>query len=301
MVDQYALVEGGPSFTPLRFGLLTAAELPATLPREWTHGTMRVTRVCGPASSTAMIPCSGTPVTGEPTGDGIDVWTEDVFRVYGWEPCSPVGFGDDLADLKRRAEQRLTDGEARAVERVFWTGHPTDGPATTVYPHLAADAVVSGLPQGAVTPTKQLAATEVTSSAVTPAEAVALLEGYLGECYGGEGVIHVPRAALALLDNAYVVRREGEQLRTLAGNRVAAYSGGAYPGPDGVAPGAGTGWFYATGAVQVKRGQLQDLGSQPGEIVGREQNTTLYLVYRLYSVTFDCCLAAAEVALEQAP
>ena len=86
--------------------------------------------------------------------------------------------------------------------------------------------------------------------------------------------------------------------RPLAGNRVAAYSGGLYPGPTGAPPAAGEGWFYATGAVQVLRGPVTDLGRQPGQMVGRDQNEIFYLTYRLYSVTFDCCLGTAQVELE---
>ena len=299
MPDQYTLVDVGPSFTPQRFGLLTAAELPQVLPEGWRHGTMRISPVCGPAGSTEVIPCSGTSGTpGEPLNDGVGAVASDVFRVYGWETCSPMGWGDDLAELRRRSELRLTNGAGRAIERVFWTGATDDG--GTVFPHLAADAAEAALPQGASEVSRQMPAEEVTSTAVSSVRALGLLEGYLGECYGGEGIIHVPRAALAELDHQGVVRREGEQLRTLAGNRVAGYSGGAYPAPDGSTPAAGEGWFYATGMAQVLRGPVTNVGATPAETVGRAQNTFLYLVYQLVTVTFDCCLGAAQVDLEPA-
>lgn len=298
MPDQFQLVEGGPSFTPQRYGLLQTAERPVALPEGWLHGTVRLQRVCGPALSYAVIPCTGAGMA--PTGmglpgEGTTFPASDVFAVAAAEPCSPVGWGDDLAELRARAEQRLTDGEGRAVERVFWTGVASDG--STVYPHLAADADVdAGSAMGSVTPQRQMAAEEVTTAAVHPAEALGELEGYLGECYGGEAIIHVPRSAVAHLARHGLVRPDGQLLRTLAGNRVATYSGGAYPGPDGVAPAAGDAWFYGTGMVQVLRSDaLIDLGRSPGVIVGRDQNTFYYVVYRTYSVTFDCCLGAAQV------
>lgn len=298
MPDQFALVEVGPSFTPQRYGLLSAAELPVALPADWLHGTVRLQRVCGPAMSYAVVPCTGAgmaPTGSGLPGEGVTYPASDVFAVAAAEPCSPMGWGDNLAELRARAEQRLTDGEARAVERVFWTGATSEG--STIYPHLAADADVdAGSAMGAVTPQRQQAAEVVTSSAVSGTEALGALEGYLGECYGGEGIIHVPRSALALLSRENLIFRDGQQLRTMAGNRVAAYSGGAYPGPTGAPPAAGQAWFYATGMVQVLRTTgITDLGATPGETVGRAQNTFYYVVYRNYSVTFDCCLGAAQV------
>lgn len=295
MVDQYVLVEAGPSFTPLRFGLLSAADMPTTQPAGWGHGVQRVWPDCGPATTSVVIPCSGAPITGTPSGTDVQSLSADVFRVYGWVQCSPVGWGNDLEDLRRRAEALLTNGEGRAVEATFWSGQTDHG--GEVFPHLAADTELLGAQQGAHQVLRQLAADEVTTAAVDAVEALGLIEGALGECYGGEGIIHVPRAALAHLDHYGVVRQSGEQLRTLAGNRVAAYSGGAYPAPDGSTPPAGTGWFYGTGMVQVLRSQVRNTGAMPSEIIGRTDNSTVFLAYRDYSVSFDCCLIAAEVTL----
>lgn len=295
MVDQYVLVESGPSFTPLRFGLFTAADMPMVVPPGFGHGIQRVQPDCGPATTSVVIPCTGAPITGTPSGTEVVSVVGDTFRVYGWVPCAPVGYGDDLADLRRRAESVLTNGEARAVERTFWSGQTHHG--GTVYPHLADDTELFAAPQGAHRVLRQLAADEVTTAAVDAVEALSLVEGTLGECYGGEGIIHVPRAALAQLDHFGVVRQVGEQLRTLAGNRVAAYSGGLYPAPDGTTPGAGEGWFYGTGSVQVLRGPIKNTGVSPAEIIGRTDNSTVFATYRDYSISFDCCLVAAQVAL----
>jgi hypothetical protein len=295
MVDQYVLVDAGPSFTPLRFGLITAAEMPPVQPVGWGHGTQRLWPDCAPATSSVMIPCTGAPITGTPTATETVSLAADVFRVYGWVPCSPVGQGNDLEDLRRRAEALLTNGEGRAVEKVFWSGQTDHG--GVVYPHLADDAQLDAAPQGAHTVLRQLAADVMTSGAVDAVEALSLVEGALGECYGGEGIIHVPRAAFAQLDHFGVVRQVGEQIRTLAGNRVAGYSGGVYPGPTGAEPAAGEGWFYGTGMVQVLRGPVRNSGVSPGEIIGRDDNTTVFLSYRDYSISFDCCLVATQVTL----
>lgn len=295
MVDQYLVVDAGPSFTPQRFGLLTAGELPPVQPEGWGHGVQRMWPDCGPASTSVMIPCTGAPITGTPSPTEVASLAADVFRVYAWVPCSPVGWGNDLADLRRRTEALLTNGEGRAVERVFWSGQTHHG--GLVYPHLADDAQLDADPQGAHTVVRQLAADVQTSGTVDAVEALALVEGALGECYGGEGIVHVPRTALALLDHYGVARQSGEQIRTLAGNRIAAYSGGLYPGPTGAEPAAGQGWFYGTGMVQVLRSPIRNLGVSASEIIGRTDNSTVYVAYRDYSISFDCCLVAAEVTL----
>jgi len=300
MVDQLALVETGPSFTPLRFGLLSVAE-PVTSAERWRMGIMRRQPVCDGAASILMLPC---PPTGGPqvvpTVTGSPNIGANSFRAYAHVPCAPVGWGPNLDELKARAQAALTNGEGRVLESVFWTGSLDFG-GGTFYPHLAANAPVSGAPQGAAQVLLQPpAATPVGSTAADPVIQLGELEQALAECYGGEGVIHVPRKALAQLDHDGVIHREGQQLRTISGNLVAGYSGGRYPGPDGSTPSAGNAWFYGTGAVQVYRGPIDEIGEVPAEFIGRVDNSTVYVVARDYLVTFDCCLIAVQATLEGA-
>jgi hypothetical protein len=300
MVDAYELIEAGPAFTPLRFGLLSVVEQPVS-PTHWRLGLVRQPLVCDGADSILALPCivTGGPSMA-PTVTGAPLVASDPFRVFAWIQCSTVGWGDDLADLKARTQAALTNGEARAVEHMVWTGTPT---ATGVgggvmYPHLAANTQVLAASQGAAQVEKQPAATVLTAgTAIDVVEAIGLLEGALAGCYGGEGVIHVPRSALAHLQARYVVEQQGQQLRTLGGNMVAAYASNDRMGPDGTTPAAGQGWFYATGAVQVYRSGINERGVVPGEFVGRRDNSTVYLLERTYAVTWDCCLLAAQVQL----
>lgn len=293
MVDSYTLVEAGPAYTPARFGLFSVAE-PVNSPARWRMGIERDSMDCGPAGSIVALPCVtgiGTELEPNETA-GSEAATP--FQVYSWLPCSPVGYGDDLSGLKRRTQALLTNGEARAVDRVFWTGATSTGTGT-VYPHLASDAELSTTPQGAREVLLQRAATEVTTAAVDAVEALGAVEHELASCYGGEPVIHVPRLLLAHLDHYGVVRQSGQQLRTLSGSLVAGYSGSPTQ-PDGTAPTAGTAWIYGTGAVQVYRGPIVDHGMQAGDFVGRSDNSTVYVAGRAYVITYDCCLVAAEVS-----
>ena len=302
MAESFVLIDAaGPSFTPLRYGILAVAERPTPADSKWLHGIVRDERFCGVPDSYPLLPCTGSPY---PEGglvptdaEGIVFPESDAFQVYAWLPCSPVGMGNDLERLRSRTRQALTDGAPRAVEPVFWTGE-TSIAGSTIYPHLASDVMVTGGPMGATGPhtVRQRAADEVTTAAVDITEAVGLVEEQLAECYGGEGIIHVPRRALAALDNAYLARREGDQLRTLSGNRIAAYSGeGVGNAPDGTTPAAGVRWIYGTGMAQVYSSPPKELGLVPGEFIGKADNTTVFVIAQNYLLTWDCCLVAAEV------
>ncbi len=300
MPDAYELIEAGPAYKPLRFGLMSAVEQPLAQDH-WRLGLLRQPIVCDGADSILALPCivTGGPAM-VPTVSGAPAIASEPFRVYAWIQCAPVGYGDDLADLRVRTEAALTNGEARAVEHIVWTGSPT---ATgvgggTMYPHLASNTPVAASPMGALTVEKQPAAQVLTSgTALDVVEAVGLLEGALGLCYGGEGVIHVPRSALVHLQARHIIEQQGQQLRTIGGNVVVGYSSNDRMGPDGTTPAAGQGWFYATGGVQVYRSGINPRGVVPSEFVGRRDNSTVYLVERTYAITWDCCLLAAQVQL----
>ena len=294
----FVVVPTGPRFTPLRFGLLAAAQIVDDPDPHWRNGTKFQPDACDETKSTAAFCVAGGPATGTPakfpTSTGAPMSAAEPFTVYAFTDCAPVGWGDQLEDLRARAERQLDSGEGRAVERVFWTGavSPSGGPA--VHPHLAADTEVLATADGPVTVELQSAAVEIGSTAVSPKLAISALEGALGDCYGGEGVIHVPRRALPLLED--VVHEKGTQLRTMGGNIIAAYSADAGTAPDGAPPASGGGsWFYATGAVVARRSPILPTGRRPAEFVGRTDNSTVYVVERTYVIDWDCCHFAIEV------
>jgi len=295
--DLFALVETGPTFVSAPYGLFSAAP-PVDVVERWEMGAQREGLPCGPAFSGLLDPCSTGPVTGEASHEGVTTWAAHAFWVYAELSCSPVGWGNDLARLENRATAALTNGEARAVERVFWTGETSQVPAGTVYPHLAADTQVLADPQGSHELILQEAADEI-SGVLDPVEALGLLEIRLADTYGGEGVIHVPRDSVPHLAANSLVTARGQQLRTLNGNVVAAYSTlGAGVGPDGATLANRQAlWWYATPPVSVYRGPIQDFGIQPGSYMDRAQNTAVYQVGRPYLVWFDqCSLTAVEVS-----
>jgi hypothetical protein len=286
----FAIVSG-PRFTPLRFGLLSAAQFPEGDDPHWRGGAQFQPDACGADRSVAAFCIAGGPATGTPhklpTTTGAPSTAAEPFTVYAFVDCAPPGWGDNLEDLVARATRQLDSGEGRAVERVFWTGQPDGGPM--VFPHLAEDAATMADPGGAMTVELQSAATVLTGTGIDLVGGVAALEGALAECYGGEGVIHIPRDALAILDSKGMLYERGAQIRTLGGNIVAAYSSNNKQGPTGANAAAGSAWLYATGAVVGHRGPVTPTGQRPGEFVGRAKNTTVFLVERTYVFDWDCC------------
>jgi hypothetical protein len=298
MADGHQLVDNGPSFTPLRYGLLSAAQPIEDPDPHWQLGTIVLLDACGVPLTVTGGPCSAASIQKAPSVTGLAASAANPFSVYAWVNCAPVGQGDDLADLITRTDALLTNGEGRAVEHAVWTGQASNGP---VNPRLAANAQSFITAQGAQAVELQSAATTVTGVPLAPLEALALLEGNLAACYGGEGVIHVPAAAVAYLANQGLVKAQGNQLRTTLGNIVAAYAPGDRHGPTGSEPGAGLAWFYATGAVTVRRSPIKGRGVMPGSFVGRTDNSTVYVAERTYVVDWDCCHFAAQVTMVGVP
>jgi hypothetical protein len=281
-----------PTFTPLPYGLFSVVQSPSTSDRHWMNGVLHQPDACGPAKST-INPCP--VVTGldkSPTATGIGLMGADPFTIYSWIDCGPVGHPS--LEMEDRARTALMRGREREVERVFMTGSVSTTGGPLVMPHLAEDNVVFG-PSGEVS---QLAASPVTtgSSSVDVVEGLGALEGALASCYGGEGVIHVPRAALAHLSNRGMLIRDGSQLRTFSGNLVAAGSGYAGTAPDGSAPPAGFAWLYATGAVTMYEGPAR-LTSSFADAVDTSENDLVLIAEQTFLLTWDCCLFAANVRL----
>jgi hypothetical protein len=281
-----------PSFTPLPYGLLSVVGLPSESTPHWRNGVWHQPDACGEALST-IDPCP--PITGlgkSPSATGIPAMGSDPFTVYAWVDCGPVSVAEPEA--MERARNALLNGEGRTIESVFWTGDVTPAGAPDINPHLAEDTAIIET-DGVIS---QLAVSPVTtgSSAVDVVEAIGLLEGALADCYGGVGVIHVPRTALAHLASKTLVVVDGDQLRTVGGNLVAA--GAGYPGtsPTGANPAVGHGWFYATGSVDLRRSDIR-FTSTYAEAVDKAENSLVLIAERTYVITWDCCLFGANVRL----
>jgi hypothetical protein len=125
---------------------------------------------------------------------------------------------------------------------------------------------------------------------------VAALEGWLAETYGGQGLLHVPAAAAALLGCCNVVTRTTDDScpETLMGNGVIFGSGyaantggpGCTQAPDGEV------WLYITGPVRVRRGPLVVVPETQAGSINTRFNDRRTLVERTSVVEVACCEAA---------
>lgn len=281
---QYIDVTGEP-FAPSRYGLLTVANELDIADSHWQLGVEFQPLACAPASVTRDS-CSTAVLGKVPNITGAPAFGAEPFTPYAWVLCGPVGI--PRAEYERRATLALERGEGRAVENVFWSGLVNGEP---VYPHLASNVEVES--DGAVI---QTAATPVVTGAVDPVEALGLLEGELAECYGGEGVIHVPARAVAHLAAWSQLVTDGDTLRTFYGNKVAVYASNGRQGPDGTEPvDPNHAWFYATGAVSYLRSGIMMTPYE--ESLNRATNTLAQIAERTYLIKWDCCHLAAQVEL----
>jgi hypothetical protein len=174
--------------------------------------------------------------------------------------------------------EKLTLGEGRAIEREFWTG------ANGINPHLAdvldTTILAGGLP-------------------VSPVAGLAALEGALGECFGGIGLIHAPRGAIPALQASTLIERSGQRIQTTPLS-TGVVAGGGYPGsaPDGTAAAAGQSWLFATGPVTLRRTPIEFVGASAADWTKRDTNDAILIAERTYVVTLeDCCKFAVLVDL----
>lgn len=273
-----------PPYTSLPYGLLSVAVPVPDSDRHWRAGVEYQPAPCE-AGTAIQEPCpSDVSVVKEPTTTGLRTVGVEPFTVYSWIDCSTVGFADEAEQILTAA---FTNGEARAVENAFWTG----GVGAAINPHLAEDAAII---EGGIE--IQSAAEIVSGGPVHLVEGIGLLEGALADCYGGVGVIHVPRRALTHLVSAGVAHRDGQRYRTAGDTLVAAGAGYPGTGPAGQAPAGNTVWLYATGSVSYRRSEIR-LSSDLPAAVDRRVNSVVMVAERTYVIGWDCCHFAVQVQL----
>lgn len=274
-----------PTRTPLSYGLLSVSQTPVDTDEHWRLGVRYEPDACTPGEITFEVcPVTGSPEVKDPTGS----WTTraaNAVTVYAHLTCTPVGSWEDY---EQRLDRAFLAGEARAIEREFWTGE------NGLLPHLAEDT-----PQNSGGPfdsqvVLQTAATVVTGGPVDVVEAVGLLEEALATCYGHEGVLHVPPIAVAHLASKTLVEKDGPRLRSPMGHLVAAGAGYTGSSPAGAAPVGGVYWLYATGAVFARRSAVRHTSTKQ-QALDRSTNSMVFIAERTYVVGWDCCHFAVPV------
>lgn len=296
------LIVQGPDFTLPSYGLESVVDWRDGDPH-WRAG-VEWEAVCGGADSTydecvALGSTSGT-VTGspvpfpEPPAKSATAERQNFgatpFTVYAEIDCSAVGFYDGGNEL---AERRLAMIEGREVEEVFWTG-VVAGQTGVQFPHLSSAAAVGDLELDGSSVTLQLASTPVTGVATCPEVALGLLESAFADCYGGQGIVHIPNELIPLFNEAYLLERDGDQLITGNGNVVVAGTGYTGSSPLGVVP-ADARWIYMTPRIFGYRSEVRTFPRET--TLDRSVNTVMAVAERTYLLGYDCCLVGVPVSL----
>lgn len=304
MVNARALIEP-PVFTPLPFGLLSAAiDRTPEAPAHWEAGVTWQS-YC-PDSGLTYDPCfievrdnvDDELTETDAVSGAIPLESQDAnelflrgatsFSVYAGFQCSPVGIWDRAEQLSADA---LTRTEAHQVERAVSVGQVTSvgGTIEGIFPHLQEN---TPLVEGQSGATLQTAAQVVTATPQSLTVGLGLLEAALADCYHGQGVLHVPAVFGTQLSANTIVTQRGNALTTLMNNKVALGSG--YPGdaPDAAAA-EDVAWIYATGAVFYFRSQPRI--TQVEEFFDRSVNTVRAIAQRVYVVGWDCCHLAVPI------
>ena len=257
-------VEASPSLDAPQFGLMSAASLVQWDDTHLHNGVEFTPNASGLAGFEAT-ECVAAPSDPRDIPDGIPTTIASPIIVYGGFTCRSVGITDDI--LNGYARARLSAGEIAGVESRLWSA---------VDNSLTDDAEI------------------LTTTALPLLAAVGLIEEWFGARYGGTPVIHAPRRLGALAgQKVAAVRDKGKLVTTLGSN----WSFGNYPG---TAPAGQTGplWLVASGQVQVRRSEVNVLGSTMQTALNRRTNTVYAVARRTYVVSWDGIAAAVPVTAE---
>ncbi len=129
-------------------------------------------------------------------------------------------------------------------------------------------------------------------------KAFSILEDWLYARYGLPGILHVPAALSAYLQNFYLLEQDARGvLRTPLGTAV---SIGNYAGKslNGSNPSAGNTWVYITGQVTTWRTPDQDLFvTKIPQVLNRTTNQLTAVMEREYVVSVDCFVAGVQTTI----
>lgn len=243
---------------PRPFDLLAAATLvdptnPRWLAGGWTGGD-------SPGPAYTHDPCStGTDRVKASAGD-IASQMSGTFNVYLSGFCTAQSIGPNPTFWTDRLKLAFQVYEGAAVERVLATG---DGHSTLG--SYLGDPNMEVLGGGVVSALRGLE----------------LLETEIA--MAGGGMVHVaPATATALISLSVIAPVRGV-MRTLLGTPVAVGAGYIGVTPDGeAAPAADQEWAFASGLIQIYRGEIETVPDRYADAFDRSMNDVLYIAERPY-------------------
>lgn len=279
------LLVPGPKNTPNRYGLLTVAEPITPEDGHWEGGITWDDDLCSSihtSSEYCPIPVSG--FTTKISDRDFQSCCADPFLVYASYDCPPVG--TSAGEAFAIAEKRLRIREARAVERIFWTGITEDG--IQVNPSLVfGNSECGSAPVNLTAP----------AGPVGLVASMAVLESALGDCAPGTGVIHANYGLASFLAASLLINQQDDAWYTVTGQRLALGAGYTGSGPLGTDPAPGTTWVFATGPVVIYRSEPFLTPERFKEAIDARLNSVQVYAERVYAVGWSCCLFCIQVNL----
>lgn len=285
-----------PTFVAGQYGLLSVVQPRYDEPdSHWRNG-VTYQGTCDLGATTFDDYC--VTGVGAPTKtSNIDVSTRGAtpFTVYAEIDCSATGYSPE--EQFDRTMAAFLRSEAYQVEYAFWTGRVANASGGyTAYPHLTHATTIWDDPGSLTSVLLQSAVDQVTGVALDPAEALGRLEGALGDCLAGQGVIHMSPEVAESMAARGLISASGGRMQTVKGNLVAI--GDGYPGttPTGSTT-TGVHWMYATGQVFAYRSSPEAVGNSFTQVFNRDDDTVVTRVERTYVLGYDCCLLGIPVSL----
>lgn len=248
------------------YGLFSAARLIENVTGP-ALGGVQYPYHCYPVTDTWPGPCADNgPVPGDQKNlpNGMDLVQSHSFAAYAFETCPLVGYSE--AQLEALAEDSLRRTEQHQVERAVWFGR--------------GDFI--GL-------TQRTDVTVLSATPVSPVDALALAEWWLGRA-DGTGIMHVNAVAATPFQAADAIWRDGLVWRTTMGHAMSFGGGYGLTGPAGAPAPAGAAWMFVTRDVVIRRSIIRTVsGLRP------QSNEHDSRAERIYVPTIPCPIAAVPV------
>lgn len=251
-----------PSITPARGGLLAVANpISMSDPHFGYAGIDYTPEACGvPAPAPGLcIPNEALGVDEEAAKqfDGIPFITGAPFALYKGVECGLANWDEYAARAERGLDHGESYGLENAIQKII-----LNGDETVVIP--GTHSVESG---------------------------VAALEQYAAGVYGGTPTFHASRYGTTFMSAKGLLKADGDfTLTTEQGTLLANGGGYTSTGPGEVEAAAGQYWLYATGQVNIFRGE-----TVATEAKSPSTNRALALAERIYVATVECFVAAVLV------
>lgn len=258
----------GPPRIPSPYGLFSVLTVRQPSDPHWQMGVEWESNSCAGVDGFGPLTDCDTDPSGLPRStddaDGPILGEATPFTVVAEYRCTPVG--RSLTDAQQLATVRLQAREESGAERFLWTGELGNRP-------MIAD------PD----------ATVLSTVPATPVTALALLEKFAGDMWGGQGVVHVSKLGAVVLTQNGVISASGSKLVTNMGTPVVAGNGYLGTGPGNVDPVDGTSWAYITPPLIGYRGEILTDSGRSGDLFDRDTNDLTVLAERAYLIGFDPC------------